>query len=257
MRGENFVQFALRAQDFAGRDLDVRRLSLRASQRLVDHHARMRQRRTLARRTGREQHCAHRGGQPRADRRHVAVHQLHRVVDAQTGRNRSARRIDVELDVLLRIGRFQEEQLRLDDVGRIVVDRRPEEDDAVHHQAGEDVHRGDVQLALLDDRGRHVVGDDGSEIVQPEAADAAMLDGVFFEFGRHDCTFNMVLHRCSQGFSRSPHRRGPATDQKKDSANITPAESKVNHFSENRVLRTISPWPVLRIRRRKRPFRSP
>ena len=28
---------------------------------------------------------------------------------------------------------------RLDDVGRIVVDRRPEEDDAVHHQAGEDV----------------------------------------------------------------------------------------------------------------------
>lgn len=171
--------------------------------------------------------------------------------------NRSARRIDVELDVLLRIGRFQEEQLRLDDVGRIVVDRRPEEDDAVHHQAGEDVHRGDVQLALLDDRGRHVVGDDGSEIVQPEAADAAMLDGVFFEFGRHDCTFNMVLHRCSPGFSRSPHRRGPATDQKKDSANITPAESKVNHFSENRVLRTISPWPVLRIRRRKRPFRSP
>ena len=42
---------------------------------------------------------------------------------------------------------------RLDDVGRIVVDRRPEEDDAVHHQAGEYVQLSYIQLTLFQDIG--------------------------------------------------------------------------------------------------------
>ena len=42
----------------------------------------------------------------------------------------------------------QEQQLCLDDIGRIVVNRSPQKDDAIHHQTRKDVHRRHVQLAL-------------------------------------------------------------------------------------------------------------
>ena len=97
----------------------------------------------------------------------------------------SARRVDVDLDILVGIDRLEEEQLGLDDVGGIVVDRRPEEDDAVHHQPRKDIHRGDVQLALLDDRRRDIGRAHRLEIVQAERTDPAVFPCVFFKFRRH------------------------------------------------------------------------
>ena len=148
----------------------------------MDHHPRMRQRRALACSTGGQQHGAHRSGQSRADGRHIGLHQLHRIVDSQTGRHRSARGIDVNLDILFRIGRLQEQQLCLDDIGRIVVNRSPQKDDAIHHQTRKDVHRRHVQLALLDDRRRHVGRVLRAEIMQFQTIDTAMPGGVFFKF---------------------------------------------------------------------------
>ena len=209
MRREDLIQLAFGLQDFAGRDLDVRGLPLRPAQRLMDHHPRVRQRRTLALGARREQHGAHRSREARADGRHVGADQLHRVVDAQPGRDGPAGRVDIDLDVLLRIDRLEEQQLRLNDIGRIVVDRGAEEDDAVHHQTREDVHRGDVELPLLDDRRRDVCGARRAEIVQPERADAAVQPGVFFKFGSY---VNFVF------------------SQKKDFANFKPAKSKDRYF---------------------------
>ena len=80
------------------------------------------------------------------------------------------------------INRFEEQQLGLDDIGRVVVDRRAEEDDAVHHQARENVHRGDVQLTLLNDRRRHVGRAYRLEIVQFQRTDPAVVPCVFFKF---------------------------------------------------------------------------
>ena len=152
------------------------------AQRLVDHHPRMGQRRALALGAGSQEHGSHRGRQPGADGRHVGIDQLHRVINAQSGRNRPAGRVDVDLNVLLGIDRFEEQQLGLDDIGRVVVDRRAEEDDAVHHQARENVHRGDVQLTLLDDRRRHVGRAYRLEIVQFQRTDPAVVPCVFFKF---------------------------------------------------------------------------
>jgi len=50
--GEHVVQHVLHAKDLAGLDLDVRRLSSDASPRLVQQHARVRQREALALGTG-------------------------------------------------------------------------------------------------------------------------------------------------------------------------------------------------------------
>ena len=125
---------------------------------------------------------AHRGRQPGADGRHVGIDELHGVVNTQSGRNRPAGRINIYLYVLFGIDRFEEEQLCLDDIGRVVVDRRAEEDDAIHHQAREDVHRSDVQLALLDDRRRHIRCADRLEVMQFQRTDAAMVPCVFFKF---------------------------------------------------------------------------
>ena len=49
------------------------------------------------------------------------------------------------------------QKLRLDDVGALVVHLRAEKYDAVHHEARENVHLGDVELAFLEDIGIHIV----------------------------------------------------------------------------------------------------
>ena len=182
MRREYFVQLALGLHDLTRRDLDVRRLSLRPAQRLVDHHPRMGQRRALALGAGSQEHGSHRGRQPGADGRHVGIDELHGVVNTQSGRNRPAGRINIYLYVLFGIDRFEEKQLCLDDIGRVVVDRRTEEDDAIHHQAREDVHRSDVQLTLLDDRRRHIRCAYRLEVMQFQRTDTAMVPCVFFKF---------------------------------------------------------------------------
>jgi hypothetical protein len=59
---------------------------------------------------------------------------LHGVVDGHAGRDDAPRGVQVEIDVLVGIIGFEEEQLGDDDVGDIVVDRCAEEHDAVHQE---------------------------------------------------------------------------------------------------------------------------
>jgi hypothetical protein len=53
----------------------------------------------------------------------------------------SARRVDVEGDVLVGVLRLEVEELRDDQVGDLIVDRRPQEDDPLVEQPGVDVER--------------------------------------------------------------------------------------------------------------------
>ena len=84
---------------------------------LVDQDARVGQRQALARRAGGEQDGGPRRGLAHADRRHVGLDVLHRVVDAEAGGDRSAGRVDVELDVLVGVLRFEVQELA-DDLTR-------------------------------------------------------------------------------------------------------------------------------------------
>ncbi len=123
-----------------------------AGQGLMDHNAGIGQGLAFAGGAGGQQHRAHRGRLTDAVRRHGTIDELHRVVNGQARRDVSARRIDVHVNVGLRVFRLQEEQLGDDRVGHVVGHLRAEKDDAVFQQATVNVHRPLFTAALLDDK---------------------------------------------------------------------------------------------------------
>ena len=147
----NFVQAPLELQHFLGVNADIRRLALKTRAGLVHHDARMRQRKPFTLFAAGEQQRAHARGLADADRRHVTIDELHRVVNRQTGRNRTAGRVDVEMDVLVRILGLEEQQLRNHEVRHVILDRTDDEYDPLLEQPGVDIVRPLAARGLLDD----------------------------------------------------------------------------------------------------------
>ena len=116
----------------------------------MDQNARIGQRQTFLRLPRRQQQRRHRRRLPDANRRHVILYILHRVVDRHPRRDRTARRVDVELDVLFRIFLRQKQHLRDDQVGDVVVYRRANKDDIVAEQTGVNVIGSLAAPGLLD-----------------------------------------------------------------------------------------------------------
>ena len=182
MLGDDAEEFRTGLLDLAGGDEDVAGLALRAAQRLMDQHTGVRQRAALAGRTGAQEHRAHGRRHAGADRRHVGLDDLHRIIDGKARGNLSARGVQVQGDIRVGIARRQEKELGHHDIRDVVVDRDAQEDDAVHHQAAEDIHLGDVQLALLGN-GRVDVGVEGRRVAgQGGGADTLAFHGKFLEF---------------------------------------------------------------------------
>ena len=101
----------------------------------MNHDIGIRQREPLPLRAGAKQNRSHACSHTKAIGRHIAGEKLHRVVNRQPCRYRSARRINVNIDVLLRVLHLQKEQLRDDQVGDVIVHRRPDENNAVLEQS--------------------------------------------------------------------------------------------------------------------------
>ena len=114
----------------------------------MDHDPAVGQCKPFARRSGAEQDRAHRGALPDAVGLDVAGEHLHRIVDRQTGRHRSAGTVDVKVDVLFGIFRLKEEQLCDHQIGDIVIDRSSEQNDPVFEQPAVDIE-GTFSLAGL------------------------------------------------------------------------------------------------------------
>ena len=87
----------------------------------------VRQGKTLPLGAGGEQDGPHARGLADADGRDRRLQVLHGVVDRQSRRDHPAGRIDVEMDILLRIFGLQKEQLGNDQIGQMIVDRRRRE----------------------------------------------------------------------------------------------------------------------------------
>ena len=100
-----------------------------------------------------QQQRAHRHRDPAHRRGDVGLDEAHRVVDRQAGVDDPARRVDVELDVLLGVLGLEVQQLRDDEVGDVVVDRRADEHDALAQQPRVDVERALTAGVLLHDDG--------------------------------------------------------------------------------------------------------
>src|SRR2546423_2133968 len=111
---------------------------------------------------------------------------LHGVVDRHAGRHYAAGRVDVEVDVLVGVVGFEEQQLGDDDIGDIVVDRRAEEHDPVHQQPGEDVVGALAPAGTLDDV-RRIQGGHGQDLT------SSMVDCL----RRKSYTFSSVITRSS------------------------------------------------------------
>ena len=65
-------------------------------------------------------------------------------------------RVDVHVDVAVRVLAIKEEQLRDDDVGNLVIDGRAEKDDALAQQQRVDVEGALAATRRLDDHGNQV-----------------------------------------------------------------------------------------------------
>src|SRR5947209_16852082 len=107
--------------------------------RLVNEDARIGQSKALLGGSSREQHSCHARRLTNADGHDVVFYKLHGVVDGHAGRDGSAGRVNVKLDVLLWIFCGQKEHLRDHKIGNGVVYGRANEDDIVLQKSGEDV----------------------------------------------------------------------------------------------------------------------
>ena len=130
-----------------------------------------------------EQYGSHGGRYSCADGGHVRFNELHGVINPEAGVDASPRGIDINLYVFGGIRTGQEQQLGLDDIGYLVADRGPQENDAVHHQPGEHVHGNGIELPFLDDiRGHSHRVHALQQGLYIQAVHSLVLDGEFFEF---------------------------------------------------------------------------
>ena len=122
MLGQQFVQFLLDFNQFAGMNLDIGSLSAQAAanQRLVNHDAAVRQGESFAFRTGRQQECAHAGSLAEAQGGYVRLNEIHGIKHRHAGRYRSSGRVDVKENVFIGIFAFQKQHLRHNQIRRMV-----------------------------------------------------------------------------------------------------------------------------------------
>ena len=137
--GKDLVQTLLDLQHPFDLDLHIGRLPLRAAGGLVDHDLRVGKGKALALRAGGQQKRAHRRGHAHADGGHVALDELHGVIDRHAVGHAAAGGVDVELNVLIGVLCLKIEQLRNDQTGSGAVDLFGQDDDTVVEQAGEDI----------------------------------------------------------------------------------------------------------------------
>jgi len=150
VRGEHLVERLAHPQDLPRMDLNVRRLALEPAGGLVDQDAGVRQGEPHAFGTAGQQHRRHAGGEPHAHGRDPRTDVAHGVIDGQPGGNHAPGAVDVDVDVLVRVFGSQEEQLRHDDVGNLVVDWCADEDDAVLEEPRVDIKGALATVGGLD-----------------------------------------------------------------------------------------------------------
>src|SRR3990167_152119 len=151
--GHQYVETLTDEEDFLGVNFDVRRLALETAQWLVNHHTRVRQAVTLALGTSGQQESAHAARLTNTGGGHVRLDELHGVVDRHTRRHRTTWRVDVKMNVLVRIFRFKEQQLRTDQVGHVVLYRADKKDHSLLEQARIDIVGALTASRLLDNHG--------------------------------------------------------------------------------------------------------
>src|SRR5512136_1242123 len=146
--GEDLVELMFEAQHLPGLDFHVRRLAREPAHRLVDQDPGVRKRVSLSLLTRSQEDGRHAGSLPHAIGRNRSLDVLHGVVDRKPRTHESPRGVDVEMDLLVGVFRFQVQKLCDDEVGHIVVDGNPQKDNPVFQEPGVDVE-GPLASSIL------------------------------------------------------------------------------------------------------------
>src|SRR5690606_37934163 len=92
----------------------------------------------------------HRSSVACTDRCYIRIDVLHGTINPHSVDHGTTGTINKHLNVSLRIGALQEQQLRLYHIGYVVVDWYTHKNNPVHHQSGEHVHSDDIHFPFLD-----------------------------------------------------------------------------------------------------------
>ena len=122
-------------------NVDITRLPLETAQRLMDHDPRVRQTVALASSTTSKQQSAHTGRLTDTQRADIRLDELHGVIDGQPRGDHTTRRVDVEVDILIWVFRFQEQQLGDHQVGHVVLNLPHQKNHPLLQKPGINVER--------------------------------------------------------------------------------------------------------------------
>src|SRR4026208_509762 len=153
MFGHDLIEAFSDFQDLSGLNVDFSGLPLKSAHGLVNHDPCIREGESLAFGSGGEQESSHAGGLSQADGIDRRFHILHGIVNTQSCRDTSPGGIDVEIDVLFRVLRFEKQELGNNQVGENIVDRRAKEYDPVFQQSGVNVISAFTSVRRLDHNG--------------------------------------------------------------------------------------------------------
>ena len=119
----------------------------------MDHHPRVRECKTFSLCSRTEQNRRHAGRLTHAVGLHIAGDDFHAVQNRKSGRDDSSRTVDVKINILLRIFRLKIEQLRDNQIGHNIINRRAEKDDPVFQKTGVDIISALSLAGLFDHHG--------------------------------------------------------------------------------------------------------
>ena len=126
-------------------------MALGAARDLVDHDVRVRERVPFAFGSRAEQNRTHAGCKAHAVGVHIAGHELHRIVNRESGSYGTTGRVDVDVDVFFRVFHLKEKKLRDNKVRHCVINRSSDEDDAILEETGVNIVAAFTAASLFDD----------------------------------------------------------------------------------------------------------
>src|ERR1700737_5053270 len=157
MGRQNVDQPALELEHPLDRSLHIAGSTLSPAGNLVNHDIRVWQSVAFSLSASRQQNGSHARRDTHTIGGNIAGHELHRIVNRETGGNGATRRINVKINITLRILHLQKQELGNNAVCYEIIDRSSDENDAIFEQSAINVIPSFLVAAPFDDCRRGVV----------------------------------------------------------------------------------------------------
>src|SRR5690606_29936785 len=160
MKRHELVQTSADLENFLSLNMDVRSLALGTTTRLMNHDPGVGQAEAFAFGTGSQEEGAHTAGLTNAHGADIRLDKLHGVVNRHARGYGSTGRIDVQVNILVRVLRLQKQKLGHHQVSHIVLNGTHQENNPLFQQARVDVIGALTSCRLLDDHRDQTAVDD-------------------------------------------------------------------------------------------------